>query len=90
MIGSRPIGKEAISALSLFSITALGGAIAGGAAVLSGGAVLTTNFFSSLENIKASSLQIASLRREHHSREVLINKKPSSMYFDRISPLDRI
>jgi hypothetical protein len=90
MIGSRPIGKEAISALSLFSIAALGGAIANGAAVLSGGTVLATDFLSSLEVLKASSLQIASMRREHHSREVLIGKKPSSMYFDRISPLNRI
>lgn len=90
IIGSRPIGKEAISGLSFASENASGGALAEGSALISVGATESADFIASFEFAKAFSLQIASSRREFIAREVLVNKKPSSMYADRISPLSRI
>lgn len=90
IIGSRPIGKDAISALSFFSTVGVGGAVIGGIALLSGGTVVAADFVAGFEFFKPSSLQIMGLRREFVSREALVNKKMSSMFFDRTSPLNRL
>lgn len=89
-IASYPISRQAIAGLSAFTNAGNGGVVLSGSATTAGGSAGHSNEPITIELLKSTSLPILALNQMFIPREKIAVRCNSSMYFDRINPLDRL